>query len=166
MAYGDRDQVEIEREDFELEYGVEGILKERLKAYRPLYLRVTLVAVSLFLTCPLPLIIAAVLNATTSIVYGMVIILLLMVSLGVYMLVPASAYYSGLNRLLNEGEFSPYIIKETSHNKRVASIFWPCLTALYLGWSLWTMDWGRTWIVWPVGAVLFVALISMTKTKD
>ncbi|MCL1049828.1 hypothetical protein L2755_09365 [Shewanella abyssi] len=42
------------------------------------------------------------------------------------------------------------------------------LTAIYLGWSLWTMNWGVTWIVWPVGAVLFAALVGLMEltTKD
>jgi hypothetical protein len=28
------------------------------------------------------------------------------------------------------------------------------------------MDWGVTWIVWPVGAVLFAALVGLMELMD
>jgi len=28
------------------------------------------------------------------------------------------------------------------------------------------MDWGVTWIVWPVGAVFFVALVGLIELLD
>lgn len=48
----------------------------------------------------------------------------------------------------------------------VASIYWPLVTAIYLGWSFWTMDWDRTWIVWPVAAALFAAIAAITSAMS
>ena len=32
------------------------------------------------------------------------------------------------------------------------------VTAVYLGYSLYTFDWGRSWIIWPVAAVFSTVL--------
>lgn len=47
------------------------------------------------------------------------------------------------------------------------SVFWPLVVALYLLYSFFTTDWGRSWIVWPVAAVLFtlVNVIWSTAAK-
>lgn len=47
------------------------------------------------------------------------------------------------------------------------SVFWPLVVAVYLMISFFTEDWGRTWIVWPVAAVLFtvVNIIWSTAVK-
>lgn len=39
--------------------------------------------------------------------------------------------------------------------------FWPLITAIYLAWSFITEDWGITWIIWPVVAVLFSAFAAV-----
>lgn len=42
-------------------------------------------------------------------------------------------------------------------NKVVAAVmdvFWPTVTCIYLIWSFWTFDWGFSWIIWPVAAVV------------
>jgi hypothetical protein len=55
------------------------------------------------------------------------------------------------------------LLKRPRQAEKFAAFYWSMLVAFYLGWSLWTMDWGITWIVWPVGAILFVALIGLME---
>ncbi len=45
--------------------------------------------------------------------------------------------------------------------KKIGAFYWPLVTAVYIGWSLWTMDWGITWIIWPVAGIAFAALIGL-----
>lgn len=40
----------------------------------------------------------------------------------------------------------------------IAGIYWCIVTAGFLGYSLITSDWGRSWIVWPVAGCLFGAI--------
>jgi hypothetical protein len=42
----------------------------------------------------------------------------------------------------------------------VAAVYWPVLTALYLGTSFLTHRWDVTWVMWVVGAVAFPAFLS------
>lgn len=44
----------------------------------------------------------------------------------------------------------------------IAAIYWPLLTAVFLAWSFIGDAWGRSWIVWPIGAVLFGAIAAGT----
>lgn len=50
--------------------------------------------------------------------------------------------------------------------EEIAVIYWPLVTAIYIGWSLWTMQWGITWIVWPVAAIAFAAVVGLLKFFD
>ena len=38
------------------------------------------------------------------------------------------------------------------------SAFWPLIVAIYLSYSFFTDDWGRSWIIWPIAAVLFTLI--------
>lgn len=35
------------------------------------------------------------------------------------------------------------------------------VTAVFLGYSFITNDWGRSWIIWPVAGVLFGAVMAI-----
>ena len=48
--------------------------------------------------------------------------------------------------------------EEEKDDGPVETIYWSLVTALYLLWSFWTNDWGRTWLVWPVACLVFAAL--------
>ena len=60
---------------------------------------------------------------------------------------------------LQEGEYTAKAQKDRQENrKKWAAIYWPLVTAVYLGYSLYTFDWGRSWIIWPVAAVFSAVL--------
>ncbi|QIM16985.1 hypothetical protein G7067_12150 [Leucobacter insecticola] len=42
----------------------------------------------------------------------------------------------------------------------IAAFYWPFLTLIYLAWSFIGNAWGDSWIVWPIGAVLFAAIAA------
>ncbi len=42
----------------------------------------------------------------------------------------------------------------------IAAFYWPLLTAIYLAWSFIGNAWGTSWIIWPIGAVLFGAIAA------
>ena len=42
----------------------------------------------------------------------------------------------------------------------IAAFYWPLLTAVFLAWSFIGDAWDRSWIVWPIGAVLFGAIAA------
>lgn len=57
-----------------------------------------------------------------------------------------------------EGEYTAKAKKIDRKTEKWAAIYWPLVTAVYLGYSLYTFDWGRSWIIWPVAAVFSAVL--------
>ncbi|PHS13270.1 MAG: transcriptional regulator [Kangiella sp.] len=156
----------IENEEFELAYGVHSAFKEKLQKFRGTYNLKLSIAISLFIFSFVPLMVGSTVSGSSDVLLMMLIVLLLMIATGIYILIPVSTKYGSYNRILQEGY--PYAKKSrrTKRIEKLAAFYWPLLTAIYLGWSLWTMDWGITWILWPVGAILFAALIGLMELLD
>ncbi|GAA1790663.1 permease prefix domain 1-containing protein [Agromyces lapidis] len=42
----------------------------------------------------------------------------------------------------------------------ISAFYWPLVVVAFLAWSFIGGDWGRSWIIWPIAAVLFAAISS------
>ena len=151
---------------FELEYGVRGIFSEKIKNYKPVYIRRVTTSIILFISSVVPLLTVALLIESGTLALLMVVVLILMVGLGTYIIIPTSIMYSSLNFLLGEGDYAPHKRREVKRTEKLAAFYWPLVTAIYIGWSLWTMAWRTTWIIWPVAAIGFAALIGLVGIFD
>jgi hypothetical protein len=54
---------------------------------------------------------------------------------------------------------------DTDENERsligvISAIYWPLLVVIYLAWSFIGDAWGQSWLVWPIGGVLFGAIAA------
>ena len=159
----------FEEEELELEYGVKSIIKKLATNFISTYYVRVSISIMLFVVCPVPLIVVSIFSDSNFGVMMMVIVLILILAAGIFIIIPVSAENDAYNILLEEGNYSPKNRQSTKRIMKVAAIYWPIITAVYLGWSLWTMDWGRTWIVWPVSSVLFAALagfMEMLRTNE
>ncbi|WP_444993940.1 helix-turn-helix domain-containing protein [Aliikangiella sp. IMCC44359] len=156
----------IENEEFELAYGVHSVFKEKLKKFRGIYNLRLSVGISMFIFCVVPLLAGSILSDGSEMILMMLIVTILMVAIGVYIVVPASAQYEAYSQILQENGFEISKSRRTKRAEKLAAFYWPLLTAIYIGWSLWTMDWQITWIVWPVGAILFAALVGLMELLD
>ncbi|WP_068544366.1 helix-turn-helix domain-containing protein [Thalassotalea crassostreae] len=159
----DDDTTVIDDERFELAYGVHGVFSEKMKKFRPTYNRRLSIGIFLFIVSFVPLMFAAMSAAGTDLILMMLIVLLLIISAGLYLVIPVSTKYDALNNVLRDSDFNSVKSKRAKRAEKLAAFYWPLLIAIFLGWSLWTMAWGITWIIWPVGAVLFAALIGLME---
>lgn len=151
----------VESVYFELEYGAESILKEKLESYGSTYLKSTSIGITLLLLSSLPLILSALFYAPVMIIYFMLIILLMLIGVALSIIIPSSTVNEAYKKLLHQDQYGFDKIVE---NKRVAgfsTFYWPLVVAIYIGWSLWTMAWGITWIIWPVAGLIFAALVGL-----
>ena len=149
----------LEKENFETEYGVLGMVKDRSHSYEPVFTRGIAVGVVICILSVVPLIIAGVMDAPDYIAGVFVVVLLCLIATAVNMIVRVSTVKSSFDTLLQEGD---YTREEKTAKKRmeaVSSIYWCLMTAIYLGWSFLSMRWDVTWIIWPVAGV-FYAVIS------
>jgi transcriptional regulator with XRE-family HTH domain/uncharacterized protein YxeA len=156
----------VDNEPFELAYGVHSVFKEKLEKFRSTYnLRLSL-GIFMFIISFVPLMVVNMYFNGTDVVLMMLIVLILMIAIGIYIVASVSAKYDAYNNILKDSGVETEKSKRTKRAEKLAAFYWPLLTAIYLGWSLWTMDWGTTWIIWPVGAVLFAALVGLMELLD
>lgn len=153
----------LEKESFETEYGVSGMVRERREQYEPTFIRNIAIGVVLCILSVIPTIMAGVMEVKDYMSGISVGLLLIIVSIGVNILIRADMIKSSYDTLLQEGEYT----KEEKHLKKKTDAFsgayWCLMVAIYLGWSFWTNNWKFTWIIWPVAGALYAAVLGMVK---
>lgn len=153
----------LEKESFETEYGVSGMVRERREQYESTFTRNIAIGVVLCILSVIPTIIAGVMEVEDYMSGISVGLLLIIVSIGVNILIRADMIKSSYDTLLQEGEYT----KEEKHLKKKTDAFsgayWCLMVAIYLGWSFWTNNWEFTWIIWPVAGVLYAAVPGIVK---
>lgn len=162
----ENDVTVIDNEPFELAYGVHSVFQEKLQKFRPTYNRQLSIAIFLFITSFVPVMMVSMFNGTQGMVLLMLVVLILMIATGIFMLIPVSARFEAYNNILKDNDVNSQKSKRAKRAEKLAAFYWPLLTAIFLGWSLWTMNWGVTWIIWPVGAVLFAALLGLMELLE
>ncbi len=148
----------MEKEPLELAYGVSGIVEKRKKKYETTHGMFLVLGVALCILSIIPIFVGAMLDEEgMAPVMGLEFCLVL-VALGVYLLVRTCMIAGSFQRLLEEGEYTREKKQEEKRNDTLDTIYWCVVTALYLAWSFYTMEWHRTWILWPCAGVLFGAV--------
>ena len=153
----------LEKESFETEYGVSGMVRERRDKYEPTFTRNIAIGVVLCILSVIPTIMAGVMEVEDYMSGISVGLLLIIVSIGVNILIRAGMIKSSYDTLLQEGE---YTIEEKHLKKKTdafSGAYWCLMVAIYLGWSFWTNNWKFTWIIWPVAGALYAAVLGMVK---
>ena len=156
----------VDNETFELAYGVHSVFKEKLKKFRVTYNRRLSVGIFMLIISFVPLMFVSMFSGGSDIILMMLIVLILMIAAGIYIVAPVSAQYDAYNSILKDTGVETEKSMRTKRAEKLAAFYWPLLVAIFLGWSLWTMNWGVTWIIWPVGAVLFVALVGLMELLE
>ena len=155
----------IDSEPFELAYGVHSVIQEKLQKFLPHYNLRLSIAIFLFIVSIMPLIFANMFFEGEGITFMMLILLLFIIATGIYILIPVSTKFDAYNNILKDNAETEKG-KRAKRAEKLAAFYWPLLTTIFLGWSLWTMNWGVTWIIWRVGAVLFAALVGLMELME
>ena len=153
----------IDKEPFETEYGVTGMVRERQKAFRNTYARYNIIATCLCVLSPVPLF-AGLFTVNAENDFLMVVLLsitLLLAGIGTVLFILAGVPWAAAQKLLKEGEYAPEEKKKSRIRETVSTAYWLSAVAVYLGWSFWTNGWEITWIVWPVAGVLYAAALCV-----
>ena len=143
----------LDKEPFELDYGVQGMVQERKKAFSGTYIKGNIAATVLCILSPVPLIIGS-FSGKDLLIVVLVCLLLLLVAAAVAVFILLGVRWASFQRLLREGEFSDSGKKKAQLSETVSTVYWLVIVAVYLAVSFATDWWGRTWIIWPVAALL------------
>lgn len=152
----------LDSQIFETEYGVSGMVKERREQYRERYMRNNIIGVCLCILAAIPLFGSAALEAENPLLpVGLLCATLVTVAFGVRLLVRSGTVWGGFERLLEEGEYTREEKKKQPLISKISQVYWTLALAGYLAYSFITNGWDRSWIVWPVAAVLFPAVTAL-----
>lgn len=153
----------LEKDPFDTAYGITGLVTEKKRAYEGTFTRLLAGGIALCIVSCVPLLACASLAMPDAIVLCTVALLLALVALGVNMIIRAGIINGSYEMLLQEGDYTRANKKTERKLEAFVAVYWCLTTAIFLGWSFSTMEWERSWIVWPVAAVLFAALYTFAK---
>ena len=152
----------LDSEFFETEYGVSSMVKERREQYRERYMRNNIIGVCLCILAAIPLFSSVALEVEDPLLpVGLLCATLVIVSLGVRLLVRSGTVWGGFERLLEEGEYTREEKKKQPLISQISQVYWLLVLTGFLAYSFVTGGWDRSWIVWPVAAVLFPAVTAL-----
>ncbi len=158
----------LEQDSFEIEYGVQGMIETLKKQnFKRRYFNL-IIGSCLCIVSPFPLFLGPALSNSDLVMTGMLCLLFLLVAISMFFIIPTESINNAYLRLLKEGEFSPKLLNKKKHSIAgpVSSIYWLLTTVVYLVWSFPTMNWGKTWVVWPIAGVLYAIVRIICNMID
>ena len=152
------------KEPFETAYGVEGMVRQRMRDSQKSYNRLNAIGVVLCILSILPLF-ASLCFSTSDIVYlAAVCLLLLAAGVACIFFVYGGVYHSALEKLLEEGEFTRTRKAKSGLFSAITACYWMVVTAVFLIYTFGPQGNGNprySWVVWAVGGVLYGGLAAI-----
>ncbi len=153
----------LEKEPFETEYGVSGMVKERKAQYQSQHRKCDIAGACLCFAASIPIFAGASMGADNDLILAAILSLsLLLVGVGVSCFIRTGIIWASYEKLLQEGEYTRESKERQPVSAAVYTAYWTIAAAVYLGYSFWSNDWERSWIIWVVAGVLFPAVIALT----
>lgn len=156
----------LEKEPFETEYGVAGMVKERQKAFKPTYDRMNTIGTVLCVLSVLPLFAVMAVIQDGFFMTMAVCLLLAVVGIGVYFFVYGGTIYSSMEKLLEEGDYTRREKSQKNITGPVSVIYWLVATAIFMIYTFGPKGNGQprySWIIWAVAGVLYAAVLAVLK---
>jgi len=150
----------IDKEPFETEYGVAGMVKEKQKAYRGIYTKCNVIGTCLCVLSPVPLFTGA-LTEHTFFTVIMLAATMLLAGIGTIFFIVSGVRWASMQKLLKEGEFAPKEIRKKRIKDTIGTAYWLIVAAIYFGWSFLTNAWKITWSIWPIAGILFAVVMCL-----
>lgn len=150
----------IEKNPFETQYGVKGMVTEAKEAFHATYTKGNILGVTLCILSVLPIFLGLTFPEDSVAMMIAVSILLVIVSFGVFILILVGVPWESYRKLLQEDEYSKKSKDKNKIEEAVSSIYWLIIVGIYLTYSFITFNWDYSWIIFPIAGILY-AIISV-----
>lgn len=148
----------LEKEPFETEYGVDGMVREKMAAHERTNMIALTTGVLMCMLGSVPLIITAVMGLSSFVILSMVCLLLFFVATATYLFVAICGVHSSFKVLLQTDGYTVSAKKTNKKLEVLTRIYWMFIVVLYLAVSFITKRWDFTWIIWAVSGVLYALI--------
>lgn len=157
----------LEKEKFETEYGVSGMVKERKARYKNSHTRNNIAGACLCITAIIPLFVGEMIDSDNAMfVMIMLSLTFIIAGIGVICFIRTGIIWASYEKLLQEGEYSEENKGKKSLSSAIYTAYWIIATAVYLGCSFSLNNWSRSWVIWAVAAVTFPAVVAITNAFE
>lgn len=154
----------LEKEIFETEYGVSGMVKERKEQYAATHTRNNTIGACLCILSLIPLFSGAMLNENNDLLMTVMLgISFCLAGTGVFFLVRTGVIQASFEKLLQEGDYSRSKKERQPFTSAISTVYWLVTTAIFLAYSFSTNNWGYSWIIWVVAGLLFPAIAAIAN---
>lgn len=155
----------LEKEIFETESGVERMVREQRENYKNTYTRHNIIGTCLCIMSLIPLFTGVILDGENDLLMVLMLsMLLIFVGIGVFFFIRSGIIWESYEKLLQEGDYAKGKKGRPSAIVSVVGVaYWSVAAAIYLGYSLVTNDWERSWIVWVVAGILCAPVLMIAR---
>ena len=159
----------LEKQPFETEYGVSGIVKERRQAFSAAYIRLNIAGTVLCILSAVPLFAALCLNAADVVYVAAVCLLLLIAGVGCFLFVYGGTIRGAMDQLLEEGDYTRQQKSHRSIKGAVSAVYWLLVTAIFLWYTFSPSGNGQaqySWFIWAIAGVVFGAVMVVVNLNQ
>ncbi len=153
----------IQKEDFVLDYGVSGIVENRMKKQRPALTLSRAIGVALCIFGAAILVVTSVLGIGELSVVISLCALLILVACATFIFIRWGNEADAYMQLLQQEDYLPERKRNLDKLHLISGVYWGIMTAIYLAISFITLRWDYTWIIWPVAGVLFGVIACIVR---
>lgn len=153
----------IESEAIDTDYGVDGMARDRMEKFHDSFVKNNIIGVLLIVASVIPIFLGMIFSAKDMVIAIAMGFLLALVAIGVNFLLRANIYMNGMKALLEEEDFTRENKELKKKTEPFITAYWILIVAIYLGYSLVTNKWDRSWIIWPVAGVSYVLYYLILK---
>lgn len=162
----------LEKEIFETEYGVSGMVKERKEKYRSTYTKNNVIGACMCILSLIPLFAGVIVSdEDVLLLTAMLSAMLVLAGIGVIFFIRAGIIQESFEKLLQEGDYTRLEKKNKPVTSTVAIVYWLTVTAIFLVYlamikkdiSTIGIRYNDSWVIWAVAAVLYPAVAAVTK---
>ncbi len=155
--------------NFEIPKVAFDLVKDRKKQYKNTYLKNNIIGVVISIMSMTPVFLGLFLENLGGFVWAILIsIMFILIGIGTILFIESGIMWASFGKLLKEEEYAKVSLgkKKKYALEPLRNIYWTLVVCIYLGYSLITSDWERSWIIWVVASLLFTAFIAIIKYKD
>ncbi|MDE6873218.1 MAG: helix-turn-helix domain-containing protein [Lachnospiraceae bacterium] len=153
----------LDKEIIETEYGVTGMVAEKERQYKEVYARCNILG-TVICICGVMLLFSGIIISEGDLAAVISFCLMLVVeSVGVCFFIVAGITQASFEKLLQEGDYTVKNKTKTPLGTVVGTVYWLVATAVFLAVGFMYNNWRDSVFVWPIAAVLFPAVLLITK---
>lgn len=161
-----RDFAFLEEDPFETEYGVSGMVKERMQDFAGTYSWLNITGTVLCILSAVPLFVSMCMETADVVYVAAVCLLLIIAGIGCVAFTYGGTIHASMERLLEEGDYTRQQKSRRGVKGAISTIYWLLVTAIFMWYTFGPSGNGQarySWFIWAIAGVLYAAVMLVVN---